>query len=120
MKKFSALLVSGLFVMSSQVMAEDAPAFNPKPGQWSTMVSIFDHNSNNYSMRTAVDDDLNSCSANLQRTAEEIQKNNGKVWINRRLNALTFKKEANTEVEVQVLQVRCVLEPFKAEQIRRF
>lgn len=97
--------------------AEGMPQLNPQPGQWSTVIAIYDHLQNHYLLKTSVHDDIASCSAHLQNTAEQIKKANNVVYTASRNTKMSFTKEEGVENEVKVLEIRCVLEPFKPERV---
>ncbi|MCB5189943.1 hypothetical protein LG198_04275 [Methylobacillus arboreus] len=97
--------------------AEDVSKLNPQPGQWSTVIAIFDHLENHYLLKTSVHDDIESCSARLQNTAEQIKKANNVVFTAPRNTKVSFEKEEGVENEAKVLEIRCVLEPFRPERV---
>ncbi|MCB5187604.1 hypothetical protein LG200_06235 [Methylobacillus caricis] len=119
MKHTLAILTMGLItVFSAQsYAAEDVSKLNPQPGQWTTVVAIFDHLNNHYLLKTSVHDDVESCAARLENIAGQIKKANGVVFTAPRNTKLSFEKEEGIENEAKVLEVRCVLEPFKPERI---
>lgn len=96
------------------VTAED---LNPQPGQWSTVIAIYDHLDNHYLLKTSVHDDLDACTARLGNHAAQIKKANGIVWTAPQHTALKFEKEPGVENQAKVLELRCVLEPFQPERI---
>lgn len=90
---------------------------NPQPGQWSTVIAVYDHLDNHYLLKTSVHNDLNTCMAQLANQAREIEAANGIVWTAPQHTALKFEKEPGVENEAKVLEMRCVLEPFQPERI---
>src|SRR3569832_2369764 len=86
-----------------------------RPGQWSTMIEIFDNSNNHYLLKTSVNDDPEASMKTLQQTASQVKQNNGFVWTNRDKSAINYEAKPGAEDKVKVLQLRCVLEPFEAE-----
>jgi hypothetical protein len=86
-----------------------------RPGQWSTMIEIFDNSNNHYLLKTSVNDDPEACMSALQQTASQLKRDNGYVWTNRDKSVINYESKPGAEDKVKVLQLRCVLEPFEAE-----
>ncbi len=119
----STLLCSSLLISTTAFAAEGASnpnLLNPQPGQWSTMVAILDNSNNHYLLKTTVNDDVEACLAQLGAVSSKVKAAGDKVWTNPGKTALNFEKEANTEVAVKVLELRCVREPFEAELVKKF
>lgn len=112
----ATLAMIGAFALPAHG-AEDIPQLNPQPGQWSTVIAIYDHLQNHYLLKTSVHDDIASCSARLQNTAEQIKKANNVVYTAPRNTKVSFIKEEGVENEAKVLEIRCVLEPFRPERV---
>lgn len=116
MMKHTIAALTLVTAFSAQVQAaEDIPKLNPQPGQWSTVVAIFDHLKNHYLLKTSVHDDAKSCAARLENIAEQIQNNT--VYTAPRNTKFSFTKEEGVENEAKVLEIRCVLEPFQPERV---
>ena len=79
-RTFATLAMIGAFTAPAHA-AEDVSQLNPQPGQWSTVIAIYDHLQNHYLLKTSVHDDIASCSARLQNTAEQIKKAKG-IFLN--------------------------------------
>lgn len=120
MTRTKVMITAGLLTLSTQVFADTSGNYNPKPGQWSTVVEIFDNSKNHYLLKTSVNDDLEACSDRLKRFSTHIHQANGMVWTNRDKSAVTFEQTAQTGDRVKVLEVRCVLEPFQPELVKKF
>ncbi|WP_025869839.1 hypothetical protein [Methylobacillus glycogenes] len=122
MKKTTSLLamiLAATFTLQTQA-AEELIKLDPKPGQWSTVIAIYDHNHNHYLLKTSVHDDIESCSARLQNTAEQIKKANNVVYTAPRNTKVSFVREEGIENESKVLEIRCVLEPSSQSVSKRF
>jgi len=115
-RTLAALTMIGAFSAQAYA-AEDVSKLNPQPGQWSTVIAIFDHLENNYLLKTSVHDDIEACSARLQNTAEQIKKAGNVVYTAPRNTKVSFTKEEGVENEAKVLEIRCVLEPFRPERV---
>ncbi|CAG0992522.1 hypothetical protein MTYP_02360 [Methylophilaceae bacterium] len=102
---------------ASAYAAVNTEKLNPQPGQWSTVIAVYDHLDNHYLLKTSVHDDLESCTARLESHAAQIKKANGVVWTAPQHAALRFEKEPGVENQARVLEIRCVLEPFQPERI---
>lgn len=104
----------------SAMAADQSETFNPQPGQWSTMIAILDTSQNHYLIRTAVDDSVEACTENLQSAGKHIREANGRVWVNPAKTSLSYEKKMGySEDGVKVLEIRCVLEPFSSELIKK-
>lgn len=112
MKRINMMLTAGLLAFATTALADTSGNYAPKPGQWSTVVEILDNSKKHYLLRTSVNDDLEACSSRLKRFSSALQRANGMVWTNRDKNAVTFEQTPQTDDQVRVLEVRCVLEPF--------
>lgn len=115
-RTLATLAMIGAFAAPAHA-AEDVSQLNPQPGQWSTVIAIYDHLQNHYLLKTSVHDDIASCSARLQNTAEQIKKANNIVYTAPRNTKVSFTKEEGVENEAKVLEIRCVLEPFQPERV---
>ena len=85
------------------------------PGQWSTLIEIFDNSQNHYLLKTSVNDDPEACLMALQDSASQIKHTSGFVWINRDKSVVNYESKPDTSDKVRVLQLRCALEPVETE-----
>ncbi len=120
MTRIKVILTTGLLALSATAFADTSGNYDPKPGQWSTVIGIFDNSRNHFLLKTSVNDDLESCSNRLKNFSSSLQRANGMVWTNRDKNAVTFEKTPQTDDRVKVLEVRCMLEPFQPELVKKF
>lgn len=119
MYRIAIVMILSVFALSAR--AEEPKQLIPQPGQWSTMLGIKDPNQNNYLLRTALSSTPDACADELKNAASKITQANGVVWTNRDKNVLSYEhKPLFSEIKVRVLEMRCVLEPFKEELIKKF
>ena len=115
MYRIAIFLLSSLF--ASQAFAMPVVDVDQKaaPGQWSSVIVTKDDSQNTYLLRTAITDDLQSCTAALSDLAPKIKQSEGGavVWTNRDKTTLNFEKTANVaESRVRVLEVKCAPGPY--------
>lgn len=121
MTRIKVILVAGLLAFSASALADTSGNYDPKPGQWSTVVAIFDNNSNHYLLKTSVNSDLAECSDRLHRFNQRLHAANGMVWINHAKDIVRFEASPGiTDMQVKVLDVRCVLEPYDPELVKKY
>lgn len=121
MNRLLAVMIGGMVTLSTSAWADPVVSLDPKAGQWSTMIAILDNNQNHYLLKTSVHDDVASCLAQLHNVGEKVRDANGQVFTNFAKNAISFEAVRNdTEIGVKVLEMRCVLEPFKGELVSKF
>lgn len=121
MTRIKVMITMGFLALSTQVLAETSGNYNPQPGQWSTVIEVFDNSSNHYLLKTSVNDNLEACSSRLKNFSSNLHKANGMIWTNRDKSAVTFEQTpGQTDAQVKVLEVRCVLEPFQPELVKKF
>jgi len=124
MTRILTVLISTSLLMSAQSFAAEGASnpnlLNPQVGQWSTMVAILDNSDNHYLLKTTVNDDVEACLAQLNAVSSKVKAAGDKVWTNPGKTALSFEKEATTDVAVKVLDLRCVREPYEAELVKKF
>ena len=120
MKRINIILAAGLLGCTTAAMADTSGNYDPRPGQWSTVVAIHDNNQNHYLLKTSVNNDLVECSDRLHRFSQNLHAANGMVWTNRDKNAVTFEQTPQTDDQVRVLDVRCVLEPYDPELVKKY
>ncbi len=121
MTRIKVILTAGLLVFSASALADTSGNYDPKPGQWSTVVAIFDNNKNHYLLKTSVNNDLAECSDRLHRFSRNLQAANGMVWTSYAKDVVKFEATpGTTDVQVKVLDVRCVLEPYDPELVKKY
>lgn len=122
MTRIPAIITTALLAISTQAFAVDISGnYNPKAGQWSTVVAIFDHNENHYLLKTSVSDNLEACMTQLDKLSADVQGANGMIWTNRQKTAVTGEATAGlTDIQAKVLEIRCVLEPTKPELLMKY
>ncbi len=114
------IIVFGLLVSSGAAVAESLDNMDAKDGQWSTVIAILDHNQNHYLLKTTVNNDAETCWAKLQDVAANVKRENGVIWTNYAKSVINYeKKTAYAELSAKVLELRCVLEPFQPEYVKR-
>lgn len=121
MTRLQALITTIFLAVSTQTFADTSGNYNPKPGQWSTVVAIFDNNKNHYLLKTSVNDNLAECSDRLHRFSQNLHEANGMVWTSYAKDVVKFESTpGTTDVQVKVLDVRCVLEPYDPELVKKY
>ena len=121
MTRLQALITTIFLAVSTQALADTSGNYNPKPGQWSTVVAIFDNNKNHYLLKTSVNNDLAECSDRLHRFSQNLHAANGMVWTSYAKDVVKFESTpGTTDVQVKVLDVRCVLEPYDPELVKKY
>lgn len=121
MIRLQALITTIFLAVSTQAFADTSGNYNPKPGQWSTVVAIFDNNKNHYLLKTSVNDNLAECSDRLHRFSQNLHEANGMVWTSYAKDVVKFEATpGTTDVQVKVLDVRCVLEPYDPELVKKY
>lgn len=121
MKRINLILTAGLLAASMTATADTSGKYDPKPGQWSTVIAIFDNNENHYLLKTSVNSDLAECSDRLHRFNQRLHAANGMVWTSYAKDVVQFESAHGiAEVQVKVLDVRCVLEPYDPELVKKF
>lgn len=122
MTRIQAIITTAFLAISTQAFAADISGnYDPKPGQWSTVVAIFDHNENHYLLKTSLTDNLEECMTQLNKVSADVQQANGMIWTNRQKTAVTGEATPGlTDIQAKVLEIRCVLEPTKPELLKRY
>lgn len=121
MKRINMMLTAGLLAFATTAQADTSGNYDPKPGQWSTVIAIFDNNNNHYLLKTSVNADLTECSDRLHRFNQRLHAANGTVWTSHAKDMVRFEATPGTaDVQVKVLDVRCVLEPYDPELVKKF
>ena len=115
------MIVCGLLVSSGPAFADSIDNnIDARPGQWSTVIAILDNNQNHYLLKTTVNDDAEACWTKLQDVASKVKQENGLIWTNPAKSVLNYEKKSGyAEVGVKVLELRCVLEPFTPEYVKK-
>jgi len=117
-------LLTSIFLLPMSASAAETPSaasLNPAPGQWSTMVAIFDNSKNHYLLKTSVNDTPEQCMTALQDTATHVQAAGGMIWTDPQKTVISYEKQlGRAEREVKVLELRCVLEPFQGELVKKY
>lgn len=114
------IIVFGLLVSSGAAFAESLDNMDAKDGQWSTIIAILDNNQNHYLLKTTVNNDAEACWAKLQDVAANVKQQNGVIWTNYAKSVTNYEKKSGyAEVPAKVLELRCVLEPFAPEYVKK-
>lgn len=113
-----------LFLMIMGVASLPAmAATTATPGQWSTIVATFDSSDNHYLLKTTTTSDPETCMAELNKIAGKVNETGGYVWTTPDKKNMSYQKEEsppNYEYkQSRVLELRCVLEPFEGELVRK-
>jgi hypothetical protein len=114
------MMAYGLLISAAPAMADSLENLDARPGQWSTVIAIFDHNNNHYLLKTTVNDDPEMCWAKLEDMASKVKQENGVVWTNHAKSVINYEKKSGyAELSAKVLELRCVLEPFTPEYVKK-
>ncbi len=121
MTRIQAIITTAFLAISTQAFADISGNYDPKPGQWSTVVAIFDHNENHYLLKTSLNDNLEACTTRLNKLSADVQRANGMIWTNRQKTAVTGEATVGlTDIQAKVLEIRCVLEPAQPELVKKY
>ncbi|HSH73616.1 MAG TPA: hypothetical protein VK974_11205 [Methylophilaceae bacterium] len=116
-------VISSIVLLPISSIAAEAPtseSLNPSPGQWTTVVAILDSSNNHYLLKTSVKNTPEQCMTALQDTATHVQAAGGVIWTDPQKNVISYEKKAGyAERGSKVLELRCVLEPFEAELVKK-
>ena len=102
MYRIITMIVFGLVSTLSYALT----SLEAQPGQWSTMIEIFDNSQNHYLLKTTVNNDPEACMTVLQTAASKLKQENGYVWTNRDKSVINYESKPGTEEKVKVLQLR--------------
>jgi len=121
MYRILTMIIVSVLVLPVQVSAAEPASLEARAGQWSTMVAILDNSSNHYLLKTSVNDDPEQCMAALQDTAMHVKQAGGLIWTDPQKNVISYEKKTGyAERGVKVLELRCVLEPFAGELVKKY
>ncbi|HWU34979.1 MAG TPA: hypothetical protein VN023_07080 [Methylovorus sp.] len=121
MQAMKTLTAAAILTLAGHAMAAEVSVPQPRAGQWSSMVAILDHLDNHYLIKTGVYDDVSACSDAVQYMAGNVNKAGGFIWTNRDQSVLEFEATSDKAPnKAKVLELRCVLEPFSPELVKKY
>jgi len=116
-------LISSIVLLPMSASAAEAPSselLNPVAGQWTSVVAILDSSNNHYLLKTSVNNTPEQCMTALQDTATHVQAAGGVIWTDPQKNVISYEKKVGyAERGSKVLELRCVLEPFAVELVKK-